>query len=118
MGAHRDDSSLKNLIRHGRFNYGYNVLVIDDERQLRRTIRFLPSPIVAIGLIIGFAMMEADFAAVHASGAVMTVVVWQLLLVWNLLARRHYQIKLKRLLDRSSSTDSPNAAHPGGIISE
>jgi hypothetical protein len=63
-------------------------------------------------------MMEADFVAVHKPGGVVAVVIWQLLLVCNLVVRRRYQVKLKRLLDKSSSTDARNAAHPGGITSD
>jgi hypothetical protein len=70
------------------------------ETFLHRRIRFLLPPVVAVGLMLCYLMFAADFFATTRqplSGAVLFGL-FEALLLWNVLARRRYQMKLNRLL--------------------
>jgi hypothetical protein len=70
------------------------------ERHLRRKIRFLLPPALAILLMLGYAMMCADWLAVPGNGwnGVLPVLVIEALLLWNVIARRRLQTQLNRLV--------------------
>jgi hypothetical protein len=68
-----------------------------EERAVRKTIRFLLPPWIAILMMVGYAFMAADFAATHYSGGIAMISGLEAALIMNVFVRRRLQLKLDRL---------------------
>ena len=69
------------------------------ERRLRKRIRFLLPPIVAIVFIFGYTFVAMDFLATSQFRGLLPLCFLQLILVVNIVLRRRFQKQLGRLLN-------------------
>jgi hypothetical protein len=70
----------------------------DEERILRKRIRFLLPNWIAFYCMVGFAAEASDFYATHFWAGISWVSVLELALLYNILIRRKLTVKLERLL--------------------
>ena len=68
-----------------------------EECALRKKIRFLLPPWIAILMMAGYAMMAADVAATRQFGGIAMILALEAALIANVFARRRLQRKLKGL---------------------